>query len=371
MRKNILNKRLLSVAGLGAALFMSGCTYAAPEDAVNPEANELTNSEADITNEEVESDDMSEAQSNESPNDTAETQSGENIDGTDESQADESIDGTNESQAGESIDGTNESQAGESIDTKDISQSDENVDSTVESQTTENVDSTDESQSNENTNTVTGKSNPGSNKNYNSNDNTTSSDSSNSAIYQAYYDEISKNTSYSWEGFQLIDLDGDNFPELFATGSNSENDFDSLQHYMIIGHNENGIVVNDELADGVASAGGYRGTLYYIPGIGKLHDSAVFAPYIAPADTVYKMQDGKIDTEASGYFEPDMNVEPEGDDWDILDHGVWYWDGKEVSYDDYKSKLRSAINNTTGYELNGVNYISKDEMLKKLSELVK
>ena len=185
-------------------------------------------------------------------------------------------------------------------------------------------------------------------------------------IYREYSKIVEAAQPTEWDGFQLIDLDGDGTPELFATCTNEQRPDPGMQPYMIVGHNAEGIVVNDELADGVASAGGYRGTLYYLEGVGKLHDSAAYAPLHEPSDTIYALKDGKIDVEVYGGFEVDRDADlPEGD-FDILEYGNWSWDNQEVTQDEYAQKLREATDNTVGKEMYNIEYMDKESMLKEL-----
>ena len=160
-------------------------------------------------------------------------------------------------------------------------------------------------------------------------------------------------------------MDGDGISELFATCLNDNNEcyqLYMLQPYMIVGHDENGIVINDDLADGTASAGGYRGTLYYLPGIGKIHDSAMYAPYGTPSDTVYIMKNGRIELLSSGYFSVDSSDLP--DNWS----GTWYWNDEIVDENEYNQRLISDLENTTGVALCDINYFGKEEMIKALEE---
>ncbi len=198
---------------------------------------------------------------------------------------------------------------------------------------------------------------------------------SGNTLYDEYIDVINNYKNEDWEikfdKFALIDLDGDEVPELFATGAYADEDYmGGMQPYLIVGHNEKGDVINDILADGVAGAGGYRGTLYYLPGLGKIHDSAVYAPFGSPSDTIYIMKDGKIDTLVSGYFEVDAGNLPEDidDDFDILDYGQWYWDGVPVDEGEYKKHFVEVIENTHGTALCDIDYMGKNEILKVLEE---
>ncbi len=198
---------------------------------------------------------------------------------------------------------------------------------------------------------------------------------SSGTIYDQYIDVVKNYKNEEWElkldKFALIDLDGDEVPELFATGEYVDEDFfGGMQPYLIVGNSENRAVVNDIMADGVAGAGGYRGTLYYLPGLGKIHDSAVYAPFGSPSDTIYIMKDGKIDTLVSGYFEVDAGNLPENvdDNFDILDYGQWYWDGVPVDEGEYKKLFVEAIENTHGTALCDIDYMSKDEIIKVLED---
>lgn len=194
-------------------------------------------------------------------------------------------------------------------------------------------------------------------------------------IYDQYIDIIKNYKNYEddvkLDKFALIDLDGDEIPELICTGSyDDEYSMFGMQPYLIVGNNENGAVVYDIMTDGVASAGGYRGTLYYLPGLGKLHEYAVSSAFYDPTDTIYTMKDGKIETFAHGEFKVDVNKLPDemSEDDDIMNYGHWYWDGESVTKDEYKKRFVSAIENTHGIALSDIDYMSRDEIIKALKD---
>ena len=124
-------------------------------------------------------------------------------------------------------------------------------------------------------------------------------------IYKEFFDYISDADPSEWDGFKLIDLDGDGIYELFATNSNGKSEDPAMQPYLVLGHNDDGIVINDFLQDGVAGVGGYRGSLYCLEGHGKIYESAIYAPFGEPSDTVYVLDDGELILSDQGYFEFD------------------------------------------------------------------
>ncbi len=187
------------------------------------------------------------------------------------------------------------------------------------------------------------------------------------ALYREYYDLVSSLDPAEWDGFQLIDLDYNDMPELFATCTSGLADDPGMQPYMIVGHNKDGIVVNDDLRDGVAGAGGYRGSLYYLAGHGKLHDVAAYAPFGEPADTIYVMEDGQINYKVSGCFEADRDSEID-ENWDLFEHGVWKWDGETVSEEEYQEKLQEETFGDEGSPMSEIDYMDKADMLDLLSK---
>ena len=186
--------------------------------------------------------------------------------------------------------------------------------------------------------------------------------------FSDYYEIVSNADPNEWDAFKLIDLDGNGTPELFATCISGKRDDPGIQPYMVVGQGENGIVVNDELQDGVAGAGGYRGSLYYIEGKGKIYDSAFYAPFGEPADTIYILDNGEIKTLSYGYFEADRTSSIEDEDWDLYEHGEWKWNDKVVTEEEYKKKYREAIDNTEGLPMSEIEYIDRDSMLEELKE---
>ncbi len=185
------------------------------------------------------------------------------------------------------------------------------------------------------------------------------------AIYKDYYDIVSKADPKQWDGFALIDLDGDGVNELFATFIDGKREDPGIQPYMIVGYN-NTAIINDELQDGVAGAGGYRGTLYYLEGKGILHESMVYAPFGTPADTIYALKDGKIEIMGQGGFTVDDFAGSEDEGWDPLEHGSWTWNGQNVTEEEYNGKVREATNDTEGLPMSEIDWKSKEDIQKEL-----
>ena len=173
-----------------------------------------------------------------------------------------------------------------------------------------------------------------------------------------------------WDAFRLIDLDGDGLFELFATCFDGEREDPGIQPYMIVGHNDDGVVVNDELYDGAASAGGYRGTLYCLEGTGKLYESISYAPYGTPADRVYSLIDGKITETDIGEFVVDTDSNMGGDDWDPYEHGQWIWNGSAVFEEDYMNSLMEATGDMEGSALSEMEWEDSEGILEELQSLI-
>lgn len=167
---------------------------------------------------------------------------------------------------------------------------------------------------------------------------------------------------FNWDGYQLIELDGDDSPEMIVTSLNECSPTDGLQHYLVLDNTDSGLVIN-EMADGVASAGGYRGTLYYLPGSAVIYDMSVSAPYGAPGFTLYKAENGKINYVESGYFNPDHEAGA-----DAMDQGEWYWGSDVVTQEEYDSKVDELSESQSGIAFNEIQYMDKDSMMKELNK---
>lgn len=198
--------------------------------------------------------------------------------------------------------------------------------------------------------------------------------SSASADLKAYSDFISDPYSYEWEkignpeqefawdSFQLVELDGDDSQEMIITCKNETSPDDGLQHYLILDNTDSGLVIN-EMADGVAAVGGYRGTLYYLPGSAVIYDMSVSAPYGAPGFTLYKAENGKINYVESGYFNPDHEAGA-----DAMDQGEWYWGSDVVTQEEFDSKVDELSESQSGIAFNEIQYMDKDSMMKELNK---
>ena len=189
-------------------------------------------------------------------------------------------------------------------------------------------------------------------------------------IYRKYQDIVSESDQKKWDGFALIDLDDDGVCELFATCINGEREDESMQPYMIVGHNNDEPVINDELQDGVAGAGGYRGTLYYLEGKGILHESMTFAPFGLPADNIYVLNNGKLEISDQGEFSIDSYNGQEDEEWDPLEHGSWNWNGQTVTEEEYKEKIKEATRATEGFPVCEIEWKDRDTIQKELSEII-
>ena len=189
------------------------------------------------------------------------------------------------------------------------------------------------------------------------------------AAYEDFYGIVSDADPKKWDGFSLIDLDGDGIYELFATCIEGEREDEGIQPYMIAAYNNNKSTVNDALQDGVAGAGGYRGTLYYIEGRGILHESMTYAPFGIPADTVYVLKDGAVEISDTGEFSLDSYDDTEGDNWDPFEHGSWSWNGENVTEEEYYEALKKATGDSEGLPLCEIDWKSRDTMLEELKSL--
>ena len=191
--------------------------------------------------------------------------------------------------------------------------------------------------------------------------------------YQEYYKFVLNYNSYEWEktypdvdygwdSFQLVELDGDDYPELVATHADSQTRVDGgMQCYLIVDFCDNALVIN-EIADGVASAGGYRGEKYFIPEKGIIYDRAMWAPYGTPSDSVYEMEDGTVKEKDYGYFAPDVDSEYP----DNLENGIWYWNEKVVTEEEYNDNLNAATDNLSGKAFCEIYYLDKDSIISEL-----
>ena len=189
-------------------------------------------------------------------------------------------------------------------------------------------------------------------------------------IYRKFSDTVADADPAEWDAFSLIDLDGDGIFELFATCIDGDREDPGIQPYMIVGHKDEDVIKNDELFDGVAGAGGYRGALYYLEGKGKLHESMIFAPMGEPADRVLSLKDGEITETDIGEFTADRTSDMYGDDWDLFEHGEWKWNGRTVTEDEYKNSLRDATDNMQGKPLSEIDWMSRKRVQSKLLSLI-
>lgn len=168
---------------------------------------------------------------------------------------------------------------------------------------------------------------------------------------------------YEWNLFMTIELDGDSDPELLATTLDENRVDKGLQPYLIVDYTDNGLVIN-EMADGTSEAGGATHTLYYVEGKSVIYDIIVCQPYDTPAATTYKIENSKITYDNDGYFEANNDLEyPEN-----IEQGIWHWDGKEVTNEEYDRILNEATYNLSGMAFSGYDFRDKDMIISTLKQ---
>ena len=180
-------------------------------------------------------------------------------------------------------------------------------------------------------------------------------------LYEQYYDIVS-GLDEKWDQFMFVYFDQDNFPDIVV--SSTQPGLNDLNEYMIITHSNAGAEVNEDLRDGVASAGGYRGTLYYVPQMGILYERTNYAPANNPGDNVYLPDNGHLTLYATGRTEVlDGYTGP-----DDIEHMTWYWNDVEVTPDEYEEKLKAETNNLSGDALSSLFYVDRESMLNRLEK---
>ena len=194
------------------------------------------------------------------------------------------------------------------------------------------------------------------------------------SYYEEYLSVINETTDVEWDGFTLVDLDGDGADDLVCTCTNEQNDswiMFSLQPYMIVFGGAEGIEKYDGLEDGVASAGGYRGNLYYLSGTRMIYDCAVYAPYGAPQDTIFLLENGQMSEAGQGYFLVNEDEIPTEGSVDILEYGEWKWNGEMVAKEQYEQNMNQLLGDHEKILLSGLDYLDRDAMTEALSSKIK
>lgn len=182
-------------------------------------------------------------------------------------------------------------------------------------------------------------------------------------LYQQYYDIVT-GLDEKWDRFMFVYFDQDDFPDIVV--SSTQPDMNDLTEYLIITHSNAGAEVNDDLRDGVAGAGGYRGMLYYVPKKGILYECMTNAPYNNPYDSVYLLDNGHLTLYASGRTEVMDGYEGPDD----IEHLKWYWNDVEVTPEEYEEKLNAETMNLSGDALSELFYVDRESMLNRLEKTI-
>ncbi|MCR4648289.1 MAG: hypothetical protein K5776_04340 [Lachnospiraceae bacterium] len=181
--------------------------------------------------------------------------------------------------------------------------------------------------------------------------------------YDSYdWDRAYPDSDYGYNAFQLIDLDGDEVLDLVATNTDPDRFDAGMQCYVIVTIRDGKLAIS-EIVDGVASAGGYRGSKYYIEGEGVIYDESIQAPYGAPGFSVFELADDGVIIPVNGaYFEPDEDFD--GD----LEKGKWFWDSEEVSSEKIDEIISSYTEMGHCIAFSGIDYVDKETILNTLSK---
>ena len=176
------------------------------------------------------------------------------------------------------------------------------------------------------------------------------------AAYLKLIQELRKGNDVSEEGFdrfKLIYLDNDRIPELLAVDTPSD-EYDNNNTYVYVIYTfYNGKAVElGEYQSGVASAGGYRGNTYYIKKSGKIFESYHDSASGDGKDTVYSLQDGKMNAIAEGEF----NIASDDTTWN----------GKAMNSTKYNKKLNKVFKLKKAISFEEIKTISYSSMKKKL-----
>lgn len=190
------------------------------------------------------------------------------------------------------------------------------------------------------------------------------------ALFADYMALIQEPGLYGWDGFALIDLDLDGATDLVCTCTDYEFDelmTNNLQPYMIVFSGPDGLEKYEDLRDGVAGAGGYRGNLYYISGTRMVYDCAFYAPFGEPSDSVFLLENGEISVTASGYFDVNDAEVPSEGPIDILEYGDWKWNQEIVTKEQYEQNLDAVLGDYERIPLCELDYMDRDSIIEVLS----
>ncbi len=170
-------------------------------------------------------------------------------------------------------------------------------------------------------------------------------------VYKAYYNWLVKSAPSAYKKYCLVDLDGDNISELVGFYCNKK--YGVINNYIIC-YYDGKKVVTKTFTDGVASVGGYRGSLTYIPRKGKIMDASLLGGTGSQSNEVYKLKNGTLKRTAIA------NIEY------VNGKAKYKWNGKSVSKKTYTSKLKKAFNTSNPKAFSDLKYISKAKMKKAL-----
>lgn len=169
--------------------------------------------------------------------------------------------------------------------------------------------------------------------------------------YSLYKEWLNSKEGKQYDGFALVKIDKDDVCELVAHRVNA---LSYLDEYLIL-TNVNGTLVSESIADGVASAGGYRGSYSFIPKKGKMYQYSWSSGTGEKYHSVYTFKKGKINEIHCGTetYNPYPKVK-------------YQWNNKTVSKKKFKASLKKAINTKKTKAFNQLHYRNRTKIKKAI-----
>ena len=166
-----------------------------------------------------------------------------------------------------------------------------------------------------------------------------------------------KNTRYAFAY-----IDGDKIPELIVKHQLPIISGDR-RAYSVLAYKKGKVNVLN-LHDGVASAGGFRGEIYYIPKMSMLLARSWASGTGYYSEDIYQLKKSEWNKAYYGTYIRNYSSSTYGQ-YEIKDCN---WQGKSVSPKKYARKLKKVFDEQEGILFTDIKYMTKSKILKKLKK---
>ncbi len=176
--------------------------------------------------------------------------------------------------------------------------------------------------------------------------------------FDAYSDWLEDDMSEFYVGgydkYKLININNDNIPELLAVNiPKNEYDNNGTWEFALYTVKNKKVKNLAGFSSGVASAGGFRGNVFYIPRENRIYESYISSGTGEGTDIIYQMKGGALQRLGQGSFS--------------LATGGNAWNGQVVSADSYRMSIAGLFDLNRAKSFEEIKFMTKKKIKKLVS----